>query len=86
MLLPYLELPVAIGYAGQEDKIVKGKFQPMNITSYHEGFYDVGIFIYIAGPPTQIALSIDEYEAKIKAYWQLVTTKQTVKSKLGIVQ
>ncbi len=86
MILPYLELPVAIGYAGQEDKVVKGKFQPSQITHYHEGFYDVGIFIYIDGQPTQIALSLVEYEQKIQAYWALISSKQNVKQKLGIVK
>mgnify|MGYP001598367194 CR=1 FL=1 len=85
MLLPYLELPVAIGYGeGQEEKIVKGFFQPSQISSYHEGFYDIGMFIYIDGQPTQIALSLDEYQAKIQAYWNLIATKQNVKQQLGV--
>lgn len=76
MLLPYLELPVAIGYAGQDDKIVKGMFQVVKVSHYHEGFYDVGMFIYIDGQPVQIALTIAEYEAKILAYWNELA-KQT---------
>jgi hypothetical protein len=90
-MTPYLELPVAIGYEGHEDKTVIGKFQPSQITHYHEGFRDVGIFIYIGGSPIQIALSIKEYEAQIVAYWNKVYTdankrieKSSVKQRLGI--
>lgn len=91
MKLPYLELPVAIGYAaieGEEpkEKVVIGKFQPIEISHYHEGFYDVGMFIYINGQATQIALTIQEFEGRIKSYWTLLSAKQNVKSKLGIVQ
>lgn len=85
MMLPYLELPVAIAYSGQEGKVVKGFFQPSQITHYHEGFYDVGMFIYIDGQPTQIALSIDEFLSRIQAYWNMLASKQNVKQKLGIV-
>ena len=98
MLPPYLELPVCLGYAqpipGQPaEKIVIGKFLPSMITHYHEGFMpEVGMFIYISGNPLQIALTIDVYEAKIKAYWDLLainanekTEKQIIKQKLGIV-
>lgn len=86
MMFPYLELPVAIGYAGQEDKIVIGKFQPVKVTHYHEGFYDIGMFIYIDGQPTQIALSITDYEAKIQAYWDYLAIKQNIKQKLKMVE
>lgn len=92
MMTPYLELPVAIGYAGQHDKIVIGKFQPSQVTHYHEGYHPVGIFIYIGGAPIQIALSIKEYEAQIVAYWDKIYTeaskqldKKSIKQKLGII-
>lgn len=88
MLLPYLELPLCIGYAGTEDsKIVIGKFQPIKIMAYHEGFMpDVGMFIYHDNQPFQIALTLPEFETKIKAYWELVGNKQDFKSKLGVVR
>lgn len=86
MMFPYLELPVAIGYEGQETKVVIGKFQPVKITHYHEGFYDIGMFIYIDGQATQIALSIADYEAKIQAYWNLLANKQSIKQKLKMVE
>lgn len=90
MLLPYLELPVAVGYAGHDDKVVKGFFQPMKITHYHEGFLEVGIFI--DGQPIQIALSIAQYEDQIQQYWNMLASqendkneKKSIKQKLGIV-
>jgi hypothetical protein len=87
MILPYLELPVCVGYAnGEEGKVVVGKFQPVAITAYHEGYMpDVGMFIYIGEQPFQIALSLDQYEEQIRGYWNIVNRKQDVKSKLGIV-
>jgi len=92
MILPYLELPLAIGYAGQEDKIVVGKFQPSRITAYHEGFNsDIGMFIYQDGQPFQIALSLAQYESKINAYWDILSKQQakqaanqTIKQRLKI--
>jgi hypothetical protein len=90
MLLPYLELPVVIGY-DKEQKTVIGKFQPSQIGSYHQGFDDASIFIYSHGQPTQINLSLAEYEAKIQAYWNMLAQKtneqnekQQVKKKLGL--
>lgn len=87
MLLPYLELPVCIGYAqSEESKIVVGKFQPSQISAYHEGFMpEVGMFIYVGPNVFQIGLTITEYERRIQEYWKLVTGKQDVKSKLGMI-
>lgn len=87
MILPYLELPVCIGYGdGQESKVVKGKFQPVKVSCYHQGYHDeVGMFIYIEGQPIQIALTIEDYEAKIAAYWKYLADKEGAKKKLTII-
>ena len=87
MMFPYLELPVFVGYANeQEGKVVVGKFQPVAITAYHEGYMpDTGMFIYIGEQPFQIVLSLEQYEEQIRGYWNIVNNKQNVKSKLGIV-
>lgn len=87
MIPPYLELPVAIGYGdGQESKIVKGKFQPVKISAYHDGYNDAGCFIYIEGQPIQIALSLELLEFQLKSYWEQLNGKASIKTKLGIVQ
>lgn len=88
MLLPYLELPVCIGYGnGLEEKVVIGKFQPAKIMGYHQGYYEeVGMFIYHDTQPFQIALSLEQFEAKVKAYWDMLGKKQDLKTKLGIVK
>lgn len=87
MLLPYLELPVCIGYAGSDQsKVVIGKFQPAKIMAYHEGFMpEVGMFIYHDNQPFQIALTLPEFEVRMKAYWSLLGAKQNIKQKLGVV-
>jgi hypothetical protein len=85
MILPYLELPVWVGYEGNDGKIVKGKFQPIKITSYHDGYNEAGMFIYHDGQPFQIALTYDVFEDQMKQYWAALTQKQTVKQKLGII-
>lgn len=88
MLLPYLELPLCIGYGnGLEEKVVVGKFQPAKIMAYHEGYYQsVGMFIYHDNQPFQIALTLAEYEAKIKVYWDMLNNQQSAKQKLGVIR
>jgi len=85
MILPYLQLPVAIGYGDGQDKTVIGKVQPVKISSYHEGYNDAGCFIYIDGQPIQIALSIEQLETQLRSYWAQLNQKSTIKTKLGIV-
>lgn len=94
MMLPYLELPLCIGYGeGHEEKVVVAKFQPARITAYHEGYYpEVGMFIYQDSQPFQIALTMADYEDKIQAYWNMLANqanaqneKKSIKQKLGIV-
>jgi hypothetical protein len=88
MILPYLELPVCIGYGeGTESKVVKGKFQPSRITAYHQGYYDeVGMFIYQDGQLFQINLTIELFEDRLKQYWSMLQGKQSIKDKLRMVQ
>lgn len=87
MIFPYLELPVAIGYGeGQEEKIVTGKFQPVKISGYHAGYYDVGVFIYIEGQPIQVALTVEELEKQLTGYWSMVNGKQSIRQKLKMVE
>lgn len=85
MILPYLELPIYIGYGENEPKVINLKVQPISITSYHEGYNDAGMFIYVDGQPFQVALTIAEYETKITKYFDLITTKQSIKQKLNII-
>jgi len=72
MMLPYLELPIYIGYGEVEAKVVQLKVQPVHITGYHEGYNDAGMFIYVSGQPFQVVLTVEQYEAKIKSYFELI--------------
>jgi hypothetical protein len=91
MQLPYLELPLCIGYGVQADentpdKVVTVKLLPQNISAYHEGYYaEVGTFVYYGTHVFQLALSVEELEAKIIGYWNLMQGKQNLRNKLGVV-
>ncbi len=93
MQLPYLELPLAIGYGqsadeNHPDKIVTVKLSPAHITAYHEGYFaEVGTFVYHGTNVFQIALSVEDLEKQLKGYWELIGKKQdSVKQKLKIIQ
>lgn len=76
MIFPYLQLPTCIGYGeGDDEKVVVGKYQPVKISAYHDGFNGAGIFIYIEGQPIQIALTIEQFEAQLTGYWKKVNSK-----------
>lgn len=81
MIIPYLELPLCIGYGeGNEEKVVTLKINPNTITAYHEGYYeDVGMFIYIGQQPFQIALTLAQFETRINRYWEIVQNKAKLK-------
>ncbi len=91
----YLELPVCLPGSQEEqlqDKVVPGRFLPAQIVAYHESYFNSQIMIYLAnGQPFLIDLSVEAYEGKIKAYWDLVARhqnrkaeSQNIKQKLGI--
>lgn len=88
MQLPFLELPLCIGYAdGFPDKIVTGKFTPSFINSYHHGYMTdepepfVTTFIYHGTQVFQCAISVEELEAKLKTYWAVVEKQQVAMRK-----
>lgn len=94
MTLPYLILPLCIGYLeGWPHKVVDARFTPNMISSYHAGYLTdapapdtlVTTFIYHGTQVFQIAMSVEEFENAIRGYWDMVTKKQSIKEKLKIV-
>lgn len=92
MQLPYLELPLAIGYGTQPDenhpdKIVTVKLLPAHIAAYHEGYFaEVGTFVYHGPHVFQVAMSVDALEAQLTGYWNMLTKQeQSIKQKLKII-
>lgn len=87
MNLPYLILPLCIGYReGTEERVVDGRFIPNLITAYHEGYYpDTGMFIYHDHQPFQIRMSIEDFENVLRGYWDNLGKKQSIKDKLRII-
>lgn len=79
-MLPYLEIPIYIGYGEVEPKIVMVKVQPDRIDAYHEGYEpETGSFLYVNGQPLQTTLSVADIENQIKSYWSLITTGNRLK-------
>jgi hypothetical protein len=97
MIVPELELPIALLGDGTDEmpaKAVRGFFNPTEIAAYHDGYYpETGMFIYLKnGQNFQICMTLEEYRAKIEAYWtetmkmnQAQAQKQSIKQKLKII-
>jgi hypothetical protein len=70
---PYLIIPIALpGDEGQgnKDKEVPCRIVPAEVIAYHEG-YAWGTFIYLStGQAFCSTLTVDQYEATVKQYWQ----------------
>lgn len=74
---PYLTIPIALPGAeaigdkkAAEDKVVDCKILPGNVIAYHEG-YSWGTFLYLTtGQAFCSTLTVKEYEARVRAYWQ----------------
>ena len=86
-LMPFLELPVSLpGIEDNPDKVVSGKFQPVTISAYHPSYFG-STMIYLAnGQPFLIDLTVEEYEEKIKLYFDEITAKQNELVKGSIVK
>lgn len=92
MQLPYLILPLCIGYeVGYPDKVVDCRVTPSMISAYHAGYMSdepdpfVTTFVYHGTQIFQLAMSVDELENAIRGYWDQLGRKQDIKSKLKII-
>lgn len=88
MQLPYLELPLAIGYGSDPeihpDKTVIVKLIPSTITAYHEGYFGA-VFVYANQQVFQLEMTVEDFEKALVAYWKQIATSQSAKDKLKIV-
>lgn len=76
-MLPYLELPVILpAIESIPEKVVPGKFLPMQVVVYHEIDEDQMMIYLQNGQPFLIGLKVSEYESKIKAYYDLISKPQ----------
>lgn len=97
MNLPYLILPLCIGYSeGFPDKIVDCRITPSLVNAYHEGYLSsedgenklITTFVYHGTQIFQLAISVDNFEDALRKYWDQLGKKQkepTIKQRLGIV-
>jgi hypothetical protein len=81
MIIPYLELPVAM-LNGKEEIYVKLKVIPVSIIAYLEQPGDLTNIYLQNGQSFLIALSITDYEATIQAYFTKSAQKQSFKTNL----
>lgn len=91
MQLPYLILPLCIGYLeGWPDKVVDCRLTPSMISGYHAGYLTdekepfVSTFVYHGTQVFQLAISVDGLENAIRIYWDTLGKKQSIKEKLKI--
>lgn len=97
MNLPYLILPLYIGYIeGWPDKIVDCRITPAQVTAYHAGYLSdepgennlISTFVYHGTQVFQLAMSVEDFENALRGYWDQLGKKQkepTIKQRLGIV-
>lgn len=94
MQLPYLILPLCIGYGeGFPDKVVDCRITPSMVSAYHAGYltYELGenkfvsTFVYHGTQIFQLAISVEEFENAVRGYWDMLGKKQSIKDKLKIV-
>jgi len=78
-LLPLLILPVCLpglqeGDIQNPDKIVDGRFYPMQIVAYHQSYFEERTLIYLSnGQPFLIELTVEQYEEKIRQYFEYIS-------------
>lgn len=87
MHLPYLELPLAIGYGTDNtypDKVVKVKLIPTTITAYHEGYFGA-VFVYCNQQIFQLDMTIEQFEMALVSYYKQIDSVASIKSKLKLV-
>lgn len=94
MQLPYLILPLCIGYIeGWPDKTVDCRLTPSLINAYHAGYLSdeaepnklVTTFVYHGTQVFQLAISVDDFETALREYWDMLGKKQDIKSKLKMI-
>ncbi len=92
MQLPYLILPLCIGYMeGYPDKVVYCRLTPSLITAYHAGYLSdepeplITTFVYHDKQVFQLAISVEDLENALRAYWEQLGKKQSIKEKLKII-
>jgi hypothetical protein len=78
-MLPYLELPLYLPAMDDTPaKVVTGKFIPMPLPVLYHEISDNQTIVYLqSGQPFIAQLSVADYEAKITAYYKLIS--QTAK-------
>lgn len=88
MQLPYLELPLAIGYGDDAekypDKTAVVKLIPSTITAYHEGYFGA-VFVYANQQVFQLDMTIEAFEKALVAYYKQLNSVSDIKSKLKII-
>jgi hypothetical protein len=81
MILPYLELPVAMINNNKKEVTAKLKINPLTIIGYLEQGNYTNIYIQ-GGQSFLLALSMLDFEATIQAFFKQSAQQQSFKSKI----